>query len=75
MFCRKERNIDDIVPMVYVDIVGKNPKIIKESIENQLRSRDRESKQLRIFDPLWEESNSMRGYILIKNALVRCLQY
>lgn len=75
MFCRKERNMDDIVPMVYVDIVGKNPKIIKESIENQLRSRDRESKQLRIFDPLWEESNSMRRYILIKNALVRCLQY
>ena len=59
MFCRKERNIDDIVPMVYVDIVGKNPKIIKESIENQLRSRDRESKQLRIFDPLWEESKIM----------------
>ncbi len=75
MFCRKERNMDDIVPMVYVDIVGKNPKIIKESIENQLRSRDRESKQLRIFDPLWEESNSMRRYILIKNALARCLQY
>ena len=24
--------MDDIVPMVYVDIVGKNPKIIKESI-------------------------------------------
>lgn len=51
MFCRKERNMDDIVPMVYVDIVGKNLKTIKESIENQLRSRDRESKQLRIFGP------------------------
>ena len=34
----------------YVDTVGKNTKMIKEYISNQLK-RDKESDQLSIFDP------------------------
>lgn len=34
----------------YVDTVGKNTKMIKENISNQLK-RDKESDQLSIFDP------------------------
>ena len=34
----------------YVDTVGKNTKMIKEYISNQLK-RDKESNQLSIFDP------------------------
>ena len=44
------RNREFLCKGFYVDTVGKNTKMIKEYISNQLK-RDKESDQLSIFDP------------------------